>query len=168
MGVKIQSKIKKGVFLVVKNVDEILETAKRIEESSYNFYTNAQKIVPLPYLKDQLKELAEMEIDHRKKIEALIEEGPEKVAKDIIIERIQDMKLSDYLMPSKINSKANYQDILITAMKREDLTHQFYQNLLRAANSDDLRKILEYLSIEELKHKNKLQFLYDDIVYKEN
>ncbi len=153
---------------MIKNVDEILETAKRVEESSYNFYMNAQKIVSLPYLKDQLKELAEMEIDHRKKIEDLIEKGPEVVAKSIVIERIQDMKLSDYLMPSHIDSKANYQDILITAMKREDLTHQFYQNLLKGAKNDDLRKILEYLSIEELKHKNKLQFLYDDIVYEEN
>lgn len=53
-------------------------------------------------------------------------------------------------------------------MKREDLTHQFYQKLLRGTKNDDLRKVLEYLSIEELKHKNKLQFLYDDIVYKEN
>ncbi len=153
---------------MIKNVGEILETAKRIEESSYNFYTNAQKVVSLPYLVDQLKELAEMEIDHKKKIEALMEKGAEVVAKGIVIERIQDMKLSDYLMPSKIDSKANYQDVLITAMKREDLTHQFYQNLLKGAKNDDLRKVLEYLSIEELKHKNKLQFLYDDIVYKEN
>lgn len=94
-----------GVIFVIKNVDEILETAKKIEESSYNFYTNAQKIVPLPYLQDQLKELAEMEMEHRKKIEALIEKGSEAVAKGIVVERIQDMKLSDYLMPSRIDSK---------------------------------------------------------------
>ncbi len=153
---------------MINDVNEILETAKRIEESSYNFYTNAQKVVSLPYLRDQLKELAEMEIDHRKKIEDLMEKGAEVVAQGIVIKRVQDMKLSDYLMPSKIEPKANYQDILITAMKREDLTHQFYQNLLKGARSEDLRKVLEYLSIEELKHKNKLQFLYDDIVYEEN
>ncbi|BBJ28695.1 ferritin family protein [Athalassotoga saccharophila] len=153
---------------MLKSVEEVLETAKRIEESSYAFYTQAQNVVTLPYLKKELQYLAEQEIDHRKKIEAMMAEGPSKIAKELKIERIQDMKLGDYLMPSHFDPNSTIQDILIAAIKREDLTHQFYQNLLKGAKDEDLRKVLEYLSIEELKHKNKVQFLYDDIVYKEN
>ncbi len=153
---------------MLKSVEEVLETAKRIEESSYAFYTKAQEVVTLPYLKKELQYLAEQEIDHRKKIEAMMAEGASKIAKELKIERIQDMKLGDYLMPSHFDPNSTIQDILIAAIKREDLTHQFYQNLLKGATDEDLRKVLEYLSIEELKHKNKVQFLYDDIVYKEN
>jgi len=153
---------------VINNVEEVLETARRIEESSYEFYATAEKMVPSPYLKEQMKDLADQEKVHKQKIEEMIEKGVEEVAKGLIIERVQDMKLGDYLLPSKIDSKANIQDILITAIKREDLTHQFYQNLLKGARHEDLRKVLEFLSIEELKHKNKLQFLYDDIIYQEN
>jgi|UniRef100_A0A7V3RDD6 rubrerythrin len=152
---------------MLNTVEEILETAKRIEESSYEFYTQAQRLVSLPYLKEQLKYLADQEIDHKKKIESMIAEG-HKIAEELKIDRIQDMKLGDYLMPSHFDSNSTIQDILIAAIKREDLTHQFYQNLLKGAKGDDLRKILEYLSIEELKHKNKIQFLYDDIIYKDD
>ncbi len=153
---------------MLKSVDEILETAKRIEESSYDFYTAAQQVVSQPHLKEELKNLAEQEIGHKKKIEEMISKGVEEIAKEIVIEKIQDMKLGDYLLPSKIDSKATIQDILIAAIKREDMTHQFYQNLLRGAKDEDLRKVLEFLSIEELKHKNRLQFLYDDMIYQEN
>jgi rubrerythrin len=153
---------------MIKSVDEVLETAKRIEESSYNFYTSAQEVVSQPHLKEELKALAEQEVEHKRKIEEMINKGVEEVAKGLVIEKIQDMKLGDYLLPSKIDSKATIQDILIAAIKREDMTHQFYQNLLKGAKDEDLRKVLEFLSIEELKHKNRLQFLYDDLVYQEN
>ncbi len=153
---------------MLKSVDEVLETARKIEESSYNFYTNAQKFVSQPHLKEELKALAEQEVEHKKRIEEMISKGVEEVAKGLVIEKIQDMKLGDYLLPSKIDSKATIQDILIAAIKREDMTHQFYQNLLKGAKDEDLRKVLEFLSIEELKHKNRLQFLYDDMIYEEN
>ncbi len=153
---------------MIKSVDEVLETAKKIEESSYNFYTNAQNFVSQPHLKEELKALAEQEVEHKKRIEEMINRGVDEVAKGLVIDKIQDMKLGDYLLPSKIDSKSNIQDILIAAIKREDMTHQFYQNLLKGAKDEDLRKVLEFLSIEELKHKNKLQFLYDDLIYQEN
>ncbi|WP_456400270.1 ferritin family protein [Mesoaciditoga sp.] len=153
---------------MIKSVDEVLETAKKIEESSYNFYTNAQNFVSQPHLKEELKALAEQEVEHKKRIEEMINRGVDEVAKGLVIDKIQDMKLGDYLLPSKIDSKSNIQDILIAAIKREDMTHQFYQNLLKGARDEDLRKVLEFLSIEELKHKNKLQFLYDDLIYQEN
>ncbi len=153
---------------MLNSIDEILSTAKQIEESSYNFYTKALEIVKTPYLKEQLRDLAEQEIDHRKKIETMMSKGPEEVAKGLKLEHVQDMKLGDYLMPSHIDSKATIQDILIASIKREDLTHQFYQNILRGASDPDFRKVLEYLSIEELKHKNRVQYLYDELVYQEN
>ncbi len=153
---------------MINDVEEILRTAKQIEESSYNFYTTAEEMVSTPHIKEQMRDLADQEKIHKQKIEEIMGKGVEEVTKGLIVEHIQDMKLGDYLLPSRIDSKADIQDILITAIKREDLTHQFYQKLLKGAKNDDLRKVLEFLSIEELKHKNKLQFLYDDIVYQEN
>ncbi len=61
-----------------------------------------------------------------------------------------------------------YQDLLILAMKREDAAYALYNNLATQSSDESIVKLFQILAQEELKHKNRLEKEYDEVVLKNN
>ena len=96
-----------------------------------------------------------------------MEDREEEMFMDMEPKQVENMKLSEFLIPITLNQDSSFQDILISSMHREGKANEFYMNMLKLARSDETRKLFEFLAAEELEHKNLIEKWYDDEVYKE-
>ena len=53
------------------------------------------------------------------------------------------------------------------AIKRSEGLVRFYQSLLELQPEGEIRRRLEYLARVELNHKDKLEYLYDNVAFPE-
>ena len=60
------------------------------------------------------------------------------------------------------------QDSLIVAMKREQHAVEFYSRMMSVLLDEEAKLLCERLVHEELKHKQRLEILYDDLFYRED
>jgi hypothetical protein len=114
-----------------------------------------------------LSELAGEEVKHKEKLEGLLAGDTEQIVAAKQRQKIQDLKLADYLVAPPLDEGATIQDVLMTAMQREKNSHEFYNLMAGMSASGSARDIFQFLAQEELGHKNKVEVLYDDIIYKE-
>ena len=147
-------------------VEGIIQRAIQIEENAYSFYTEASEMVKLPHVKDMLSELAGEEVKHKEKLEELLAGDTGQIIAAGQSQKIEDLKLADYLVAPPLDEDATIQDVLMIAMQREKSAHEFY-NLMAGLVSQATKELFQFLAEEELRHKNKVEILYDDIVYKE-
>ncbi len=153
-----------------QSIDDILGLAISFESESYVFYNGLKDTIENKALHGILEELATAEIGHREKLEELQKTWKKEGAGifiDLESKEVVDMKLSEFLVPIKISSDASFQDVLIMAMHREGKAHEFYENMKKITASEEVRKLFAFLSAEELDHKNIIEKLYDDEVYRE-
>jgi rubrerythrin len=148
-------------------IEQILEQAIRFEEQAFDFYIAAVDMVKQPHIKDTLKDLAAEEVKHKKKLEALLEGNIESLI-DVAQQKVQDLKLAEYLVAPPLEEDATFQDVLVVAMHREKSSHEFYSTVATITDDESTKTLLEFLAQEELVHKNKVETLYDEVVYQDN
>jgi rubrerythrin len=149
------------------SLEEVVRQAIKAEEEARSFYEAASKMVTASHIQDTLTELAGEEVKHKEKLEKLLKGD---IGKTIAAQRprkIQDLKLVDYLMAQPLDEDATFQDVLIAAMQREKASYDFYTLMSGIAASEEPRRLFEFLAQEEMGHKNKLEVLYDEVIYKE-
>ena len=147
-------------------VEGIIRRAIQVEEDAHNFYIGASKMVKLPHVQDMLNELAGEEVKHKEKLEELLAGGAEQIVAAKQSQKIQDLKLADYLVVQPLDEDATLQEVLIVAMQREKNAYDFYNHMAGLAG-EVAKGVFEFLAQEELGHKNKVEVLYDEIIYKE-
>ena len=148
-------------------VEGIIQRAIRFEEDAYEFYTGASEMGKLTHVKDMLKDLASDEVKHKEKLEELLAGDTEQIVAAKQRQQIQDLKLADYLVAPPLDEDATIQDVLMIAMQREKNSHEFYNLMAGIAASEAAKELFQLLAQEELGHKNKIEILYDDIIYQE-
>ena len=148
-------------------IEQILEQAIRFEEQAYDFYVGAIDMVKQPHIKDTLKDLAAEEVKHKEKLQALVEENAEALIA-VSRQKVQDLKLAEYLVAPPLGVDATFQDVLVVAMHREKSSHEFYSTMATIADDESTKKLFAFLAQEELVHKNKVETLYDEVVYQDN
>jgi rubrerythrin len=147
-------------------VEGIIQRAIQVEEDAYSFYIGASKMVKREHIQDMLNELAGEEVKHKEKLEELLE-ATSSIVTAGQGHKIEDLKLADYLVPQPLDEDSTFQEVLIIAMQREKNAYDFYNLVADMAASGAIRETFEFLAQEELGHKNKVEVLYDDIVYQE-
>lgn len=155
-----------GAFTVEKAA--ILEAALKIEEQSIALYTMAQEKAETPSAKKFLAELTSEEVKHKEKISAAMEDEQKISEIGSRMEKIQDLKIVDFMTDTTLSAEADYPRILTYAAKREKATYEYYQSLARGLEGTETGDLFIRLAQEELRHKNKLETEYDDYLLKEN
>ena len=145
-----------------KKFEEIIRFAIDKEIKSYNFYTDASKVAKYSGAKDLFSDLAQQEVGHRKMLEKL---DMEKIAQ-AKIEKVPDLKISDYMVDAEFNADMSYADILRKAMKMEERALKLYNDMKEENKDANLIKLFSLLSNEEAKHKLRLEKIYDDEILK--
>lgn len=149
-------------------IEQIISQAIRFEENSQTFYTMAAGKVKDEAIKGVLLELAEQEVEHKRRLQQLLEGDVSRLIAEKQGDRpVQDLGLADYLVVQPLSEDATFQDVLIVAMKRELNSYTFYNSMAAIAADDQARQLFEFLAQEELKHKNRVESIYDEEVYKE-
>jgi len=149
-------------------LEEILRQAIRFEEESYTMYSNAGRITQIADAQAMLEDLAKQELGHKAKLQAIQKRGVASLAPVVKTSEAQDLKLADYLqIPAGLNEEADLQDVLLLAMQREKSTREFYLKLGDLTSPGTAKDLFALLAEEELKHKNRVEALYEKLVYQD-
>jgi rubrerythrin len=149
------------------SVSEVLKTAIEREIEAFNLYSDAAKGASNAPLRKALEEMAEQERGHRIKLENILAGNVRWAVRVAKTQPATDLRLSDHLEGGSLEPNAGYQDILLFAAKREKAACDFYRGMAELVDDALIQNIFEMLANEELKHKNRLERLYEDEVYQE-
>lgn len=144
---------------------EILKRAIKMEEDSYALYTSASSRVKDPAARAVLEDLASQEVQHKKKLEALLA-GTLSWIK-IAGPGHADLGIGDLLEARPLGEGSSMQDVLIYAIKREEATGSFYAQMATLALPGPEKELFELLARQEAGHKSALERVYETVVYKE-
>ena len=142
---------------------DLLDTAIYKEIASQAFYIAGQKKTQDPGAKALMKELAEEELRHSQLLKNLKEKGLEKLGWHR--ENVPNLMISEYFTGGETLEGAGLQDTLISAMKREQQSVDFYSRMMGVIRDKDAKRLCQKLVGEELKHKLKFEIFYDDLFY---
>jgi rubrerythrin len=115
------------------------------------------EIAETPGLKELLAELQNEERNHKKLLQGLTEEKTESLK----VEDVIDLKISDYLVEEPPSAEMNFQDLLILAAKKEQKAVDLYSSLAEKAKEEEIKKLFEFLVMQEKSHKLKLEKEYE-------
>ncbi len=145
-----------------KQFQQIIGFAIERERESVDFYNKASKLVKYSGTKELFLDFMKQEEGHKKKLE-MAQAGKIDLQK---IEKIPNLKISDYMVDAELKPDISYAEILRIAMKREERSVKLYTDLNERNQEETLRNLFLFLIQEESKHKYAIEKLYDDEVLK--
>lgn len=149
------------------SVEEAVRQAIAREEESYELYSRAREMVTDTVAQAMLEELATQELGHKAKLEVLLKGDASRIAARAGRREIIDLKIADYLAPAQLDEEADLQQVLIVAMQKEKDSNQLYEAMTQITEGST-QELFRFLAGEELAHKNRVQELYDEIIYRDN
>lgn len=153
---------RKGYDMDFKNLAAVIDFAIQKEKEASAFYTELSTQAVMSGVKEMLLEYAEEEKKHQKLLENIVTAETDAGLEGYEFKWIRDLKRSDYLTDLEYTPDMGYRDILVLAMKREEVALKLYQTLLENAQKEGYQKVFKMLCQEEAKHKLALETLYDD------
>jgi len=148
----------------MESVDAVLDFAIKKEEEAAAFYQDLAGRMEKPWMADLFKTFALEERGHQAKL-ASVKQGRRLMP---AADKVQDLKIADYLVDVEPSPGMGFQEALILAMKREKASFRLYTDLAQATDNEDLRSTFEALAQEEAKHKLRIEIEYDNIVLTDN
>lgn len=149
------------------SVEEVLKAAIAREIEAFDLYNDAALGLSDPLQRNALQEMAEQEHGHRVKLEHILAGNVRWAVRAARAQPVTDLRLTDHLVGGAIEPGADYQDILLFAAKREKAAYDFYQAMAEMVDDVLVQNVFTMLASEELKHKNRLEKIYEDVVYQE-
>jgi rubrerythrin len=116
----------------------------------------------------RLQELAEMERGHQTRLQEVKTGNVRWAIRHSKSEPVTDLRLTDHLETRPLDANADYQDVLLSAARREKTAHDFYQAMVEMVDDPLVKGVFEMLATEELRHKYTLEKIYEEVVYQAN
>jgi rubrerythrin len=146
-----------------KTLETILGKAIRNEEEAFRFYMDLYNTVEDKVAKNTLVFLADEERKHRayliKYREGVYPENAMTVSEEATA------KIKEFSGKPKIKKASQAKDIFLVAADRELSAYNFYKKLSDIHPSGEVRDLLLRMAQEELKHKEKMEYLYDNTAF---
>lgn len=137
---------------------EILEFAIAREVEAYHFYLALAGRVDNRGMEKVLEELAEEELEHKRKLELEIM----KLGKTVSTEVQPGRPSTDYILADDTAVlEMDYKDVLLLAMEKEDAAFRIYVNLVGTIGDEQSREVLLALAQEEVRHKLRFEAEYN-------
>lgn len=143
-----------------KSIDEILGFAIEKEKEAVAFYTELSKKQTADALTLTFRELAQEEAKHVKLLTNISKN--KTTIKSYELKNVPNLKISDYLVEMEYSEGMVMQDILVLAMKREEMSVKLYTQMAMGSVDEESVKLFKLLAQEESKHKLTFEKLYDD------
>ena len=140
------------------SVDSVVNFAIQKEEKAMEFYQKCAERAKNQGIKTFFQEMVDEEKRHRDLLQGL---NPSALD-DIKLEKVEDLRISDYLIDIQFEDDLTYQEALTLAMKKEEKAHAFYSGWKDKCMHEKTAKLFEMLAVEELKHKRKIETIYDE------
>jgi rubrerythrin len=139
---------------------ELLDAAIYKEIASEALYVALKGKTQDPGASALMGELAEEEKKHSRWLTEFKDKGAKQKWRG---GAVADLKISEHLAAAKTLEGAGLQDTLVFAMKREQQAVDFYSRMTGTLRSSTAKRLCEKLAREELRHKLKLELIYDNL-----
>ena len=146
-----------------KRVSDIIEIAIKREEDAYEFYMDIHSKIVDPSVKDTLKFIAGEEKKHKAFLVSYREGEFGTMA--LRMSDVVDYKIAEYLEEPEIDENTKPEDVYLVASHRELRSHHFYTELATLHAEGEPREMLLKMANEELKHKEKMEYLYANTAF---
>jgi rubrerythrin len=155
--------LKRGGPPMEKRVSDILEIAIEREEDAYDFYMDIHSKVIDADVKDTLEFIAGEEKKHKA---FLVRYRDGELGETALrMSDVVEYKISEYLEEPEVDENTKPEDVYLVASHRELRSHHFYTGLANLHSDGDLREMLLKMANEELKHKEKMEYLYANTAF---
>jgi rubrerythrin len=146
-----------------KQLSEIIDLAIQREEEAYDFYMDIFNKLEDPSIKDTLEFIAKEELKHKAFLVNYRkgDYGPDALRMTDVVE----YKISEYLEEPEITKETKREDVYLIASHRESRSNQFYTELANMHSDSNLKEMLLRMANEELKHKEKMEYLYANTAF---
>ena len=148
---------------MAKTVAEILDMAIRREEVAYDFYMDIYQQVDDANVKDTVEFIAGEEKKHKAFLVSY--KKGQYGADSLRMADVVEYKLAEYLEEPEVSQTSSSEEIYLVAAHREGRSHQFYLELANMHQDSELKTMLQKMANEELKHKEKMEYLYANTAF---
>lgn len=146
-----------------KMLSEIINTAIQREEEAYAFYMDILGRVSETAVKDTLEFIAGEEKKHR---DFLVKYRDGDFGVDSLrMNHPIEYKIAEHLEEPEVKTDMRSQDVYLVAAHRENRSYHFYTDLANLHTDGDLNEMLLKIASEELKHKEKMEYLYANTAF---
>ena len=143
-------------------MEAIIKSAITQEEMSHDFYKRLASLVSHQETKDILELLAKDELEHKAFLLGCFSPQGCKLSGEA-----QNVHLAEMLEAPAISEDLSPKEALVIAMKREEGSHRFYQTLASLQPPGEVQAFLEKMAQAELGHKEKVEYLYNNVAFPE-
>jgi rubrerythrin len=140
------------------SMNDVVGFAIEKEEKAMEFYGQCADRASNPGIKQFFREMMEEEQRHRDMLRNLNLD----VLEGMKLDKVENLQISDYLIEVKFSPDLTYQEALTLAMKKEEKAHAFYAGWQNKCVHEKTAKLFELLAREELKHKRRIETVYDE------
>lgn len=146
-----------------KDLRSVLEMAIQREIEAHAFYTGLAGRVDSDDARQTLSYLAEEEKKHREFLESYRDSGlgPEALRQSEPV----DYKIAEYMEKPDDQGVLQSQEAYLIAAHRELNAYNFYRELAGLHPQGEIRAMLEKMAAEEMKHKEKVEYLYANTAF---
>ena len=146
-----------------KKLADVIDLAIRREEEAFEFYMDIFKNVEDVGVKDTVEFIAGEEKKHKA---FLVDFRKGNYSADAMqMSEHIDYKLAEYLEEPEIETDARSEQVYLVASHRELRSYQFYSELAVLQPEGPTKSILQKMANEELKHKEKMEYLYSNTAF---
>ncbi|MFO7556625.1 MAG: ferritin family protein [Desulfobacterales bacterium] len=146
-----------------KQLSEVIDLAILREEEAYDFYMDILNKLEDPGIKDTLEFIAGEEKKHKA---FLVDYREGNYGTDALrMTEVVEYKIAEYLKEPEITKETKREDVYLIASHRELRSHQFYTELANMHDEGSLKDMLLKMANEELKHKEKMEYLYANTAF---
>ena len=146
-----------------KRISDILEIAITREEEAYDFYMDIHAKIDDPSVKETLEFIAGEEKKHKA---FLVKYRDGNFGADSLrLSDVVDYKIAEYLEEPDVDANMKPEDVYLVASHREHRSYQFYTELANLHTDGEPREMLLKMANEELKHKEKMEYLYANTAF---
>jgi rubrerythrin len=141
----------------------IIDAAIQREEEAYGFYTGLIEKIQDGNVRQTIEFIAEEEKKHK----AFLEDYRAGKFGDLPI-RLSDVvyyKIAEYQEEPKIKTNMPSENVYLLAAHREKRSYEFYTEMAGLHSDDVARDLLLRMANEELKHKEKMEYLYANTAF---
>jgi rubrerythrin len=146
-----------------EDFDVIIEKAIANEEEAYRFYTQIAESVADKAAKDTLLYLAKEEMGHKNYLMRYRQES--FMTNATKIDEIPDCKVTDFIGSPGIQYNMESKDAFLLASARELNSYNLYVGMASLHPEGEIRNMLLKMANEELKHKEKVEYLYSNTAF---
>lgn len=144
-------------------LSEVLEKAIQREEEAYLFYMDMVDKIEDKSVKDTIEWIGNEERKHKAFLVKYREgqSGPDSLGmKDVV-----DYKIAEHQEEPEISKEMRSEEVFLVASHREFNSYKFYSELAAIHPSGETKEMLLKMANEELKHKEKMEYLYSNTAF---